>query len=211
MRRGTALLAQVGAALDAAHARGLIHRDVKPANVLIEERDGREHAYLTDFGLTKAVGSTAGGLTATGQFVGTVDFIAPEQVMGRRVDARADVYSLGCVLFTVLTGRVPFERDSEVSKIFAHVNDPPPSLLDASPEAPAELDEVVHRALEKDPDARFRSAGDLARAALAAAEGRSTPAGGGSWRRGLRSSRRLRSRRRSYWRAAAARARTKTR
>ena len=175
-RRATTLVAQVASALDAAHARGLIHRDVKPANVLIEARDGGEHAYLTDFGLTKAVGSTGGGLTATGQFVGTVDFIAPEQVMGQRVDARADVYALGCVLFTVLAGRVPFERDSEVSKIFAHVNDPPPSLLEAFPEAPAELDAVVRRALEKDPDARFPSAGDLGRAAVAAAEGQPSAA-----------------------------------
>jgi serine/threonine-protein kinase len=170
--RAAALVAQVASALDAAHARGLIHRDVKPANVLIEERDGAEHAYLTDFGLTKTIGSTAGGLTATGQFVGTVDFIAPEQVMGQHVDARADVYALGCVLFTALTGRVPFERDSEVSKIFAHVNDPPPSLLEGLPEAPIELDAVVRRALEKDPAARFPSAGDLGRATVAAVEGR---------------------------------------
>ena len=171
LRRGTALLAQVAAALDAAHTRGLIHRDVKPANILIEKRGGGEHAYLTDFGLTKSVGSEGGGLTATGQFVGTVDFIAPEQVMGQPVDARADVYALGCVLFSMLTGSVPFERDSDVAKIFAHVNDPCPSLLEALPEAPAELDAVVRRALEKDPDDRFPSAGDLARAAVAAVEG----------------------------------------
>ncbi len=169
--RGTALLAQVADALDAAHGRGLIHRDVKPANILIEKRDGGEHAYLTDFGLTKSVGSEGGGLTATGQFVGTVDFIAPEQVMGQPVDARADVYALGCVLFSMLTGSVPFERDSDVAKIFAHVNDPCPSLLEALPEAPAELDAVVRRALEKDPDDRFPSAGDLGRAAVAAVEG----------------------------------------
>ncbi len=170
-RRATALLAQVGAALDAAHARGLVHRDVKPANVLIEQREGGEHAYLTDFGLTKAVASTAGALTKTGQFLGTVDFIAPEQARGQRVDARTDVYSLGCVLYTVLAGRVPFERDNQVARIFAHLNDPAPSLLDVLPDAPPELDAVVRRAMEKDPDLRFPSAGDLARAAAAAAAG----------------------------------------
>lgn len=169
--RATEIVAQVAAALDTAHARGLIHRDVKPANVLIETRDGAEHAYLTDFGLTKAIAGSEGGLTGTGHFVGTVDFIAPEQVTGGHVDARADVYALGCVLFTVLTGRVPYQRESDVSKIFAHVNDPPPSLFEVVPDAPNELDAVVRRAMAKDPNERFPSAGDLGRAALAAAEG----------------------------------------
>jgi streptogramin lyase len=171
LRRASGLVAQVAAALDAAHSRGLVHRDVKPANILIERRDGLEHAYLTDFGLTKAITASEGGLTATGHFVGTVDFIAPEQVAGGPVDARADIYALGCVLFNLLTGRVPFERDSDVSKIFAHVHDPPPSLLEARPGAPKEMDAVVQRALAKDPDDRFPSAGDFGRAAIAAAEG----------------------------------------
>ena len=170
--RAAGLAAQVGAALDAAHARGLIHRDVKPANVLLEQRDGREHAYLSDFGLTKPADSTAGGLTDSGQWVGTADYVAPEQVMGGPIDARTDVYSLGCVLYTAIAGRVPYQKDSEVAKIFAHVNDPPPSLLEESPELPPQLDEVVRRAMAKDPADRFHSAGDFGSAALAAVEGR---------------------------------------
>jgi streptogramin lyase len=170
--RAARLLSQVASALDAAHARGLIHRDVKPANILIEEREGREHAYLSDFGLTKQVGSSsAAELTASGQWVGTVDYIAPEQVLGRRVDARADVYALGCVLYTALTGSVPFQRDSAIATVFAHVNDPPPSLREALPGISPELDAAIARALAKEPDDRFPSAGDLGRAALAAAEG----------------------------------------
>ena len=176
--RATELIRQVAAALDAAHARGLIHRDVKPANVLIEVRDGREHAFLSDFGLTRVVGSTAGGLTATGQFVGTLDYIAPEQVMGGPVDARVDVYSLGCVLYTVLAGRVPFERDTEVAKIFAHVNARPPPLSEYTPQLPPGLESVVERAMEKQPDDRFPSAGDLARAAVAATAGAEPRAAG---------------------------------
>ena len=173
--RAAGLLAQAAAGLDAAHARGLIHRDVKPANILIDDRDGAEHAYLSDFGLTKQVGSSAAELTATGQWVGTVDYIAPEQVLGHHVDARADVYALGCVLYTALTGNVPFERPSAIATVFAHVNDPPPSLREALPDVPSALDAVVTRALAKDPDDRFQSAGDLGRAAVAAARGDTIP------------------------------------
>ena len=169
--RAAELIRQVADALDAAHARGLIHRDVKPANVLIERREGREHAYLSDFGLTKPVSSTAGGMTASGQWVGTADFVAPEQVRGEALDARADVYALGCVLFTTLTGRVPFDRDSEVAKIFAHVSEPPPSARAIEPALPETLDRTVKRAMAKERDDRFPSAGDLARAATAAVAG----------------------------------------
>src|SRR5918992_3274624 len=124
--RAVRILEQVAAALDAAHRRGLVHRDVKPANALITE-DGDEHVYLTDFGLTKHAASV-GGMTATGQFVGTVDYSAPEQIKGEPSDARTDVYALGCLLYQTLSGRVPYERDSEIAKIYAHLNDPPPCL-----------------------------------------------------------------------------------
>jgi serine/threonine protein kinase len=170
-RVATALVAQVGSALDAAHARGLVHRDVKPANVLIPTSPAG-HAYLTDFGLTKHHASQS-GLTESGVIVGTLDYIAPEQVSGGQVDARADVYALGCVLFHALTGDVPFPRDTNVAKMYAHTSVSPPAVSDAVPGLPVELDAMVARALAKDPADRYQSAGDLARAAAAAVEGRS--------------------------------------
>ena len=169
LARAVSIVEQIGAALDAAHHHGLVHRDVKPANVLIDPHAG-EHAYLTDFGLTKRT-TTAGGLTKTGHFVGTPDYMPPEQIRGEQVDARADVYSLGCMMFHSLTGHVPYERDSEVAKIYAHLTDPPPSVADHAPLAPPEVDAVVSRALAKAPDDRYPSAGDLARAARAALTG----------------------------------------
>ena len=165
--RAVSTLAQVAAALDAAHDRGLVHRDVKPANVLIE---GRGHVYLTDFGLTKRVEASA-AITRGGEWVGTVDYIAPEQVRGEAVGARADVYSLGCVLHELVTGRVAYERDSDVAKLWAHVNEPPPSLA-AEPLAEVRaLDPVVARAMALRPDERFASAGELAQAAQDALAG----------------------------------------
>lgn len=124
--RALDLVAQVAAALDAAHAAGLVHRDVKPGNVLIDAVPGRtEHAYLSDFGLSKRIKS-ASGLTAAGHFLGTPDYCAPEQISGRDVDGRADQYSLACVAFTLLTGTPPFHRDEPVPMLFAHLNDPVP-------------------------------------------------------------------------------------
>ncbi len=166
-RRVAAIVGQVADALDAAHRRGLVHRDVKPANVLISAVAGREHVYLTDFGLTKS-SSESGGVTATGIVVGTVDYMAPEQVKGDRVDARTDVYALGCMLYQALTGRVPYERDSDIAKMFAHASEPPPLVSASLVDAPPALDEVVNRAMAKDPAARFRSAGELGQAARAA-------------------------------------------
>src|SRR5437763_1128027 len=166
--RAARFVAQIADALDAAHAAGLVHRDVKPANALLATGD---HVYLTDFGLTKRAASGS-ALTKTGQMVGTVDYVAPEQVEGDSVDARTDVYSLACVLFHLLTGRVPFEKPSEMAKLFAHVNEAPPAPSDEVPGLPPEVDEVVARGMAKDPDKRFPSAGDLGRAALAAAEHR---------------------------------------
>src|SRR3954471_20673466 len=167
------IVSQVAAALDAAHKRGLVHRDVKPANVLIGEGG---QAYLTDFGLTKHAGSQ-GGLTQTGTFVGTLDYIAPEQLQGGPIDARVDVYALGCVLYQTLTGVVPFPRDTEPAKIWAHMQEEPPSVVAAHPEVPPQFEQVVRRAMAKKPDDRYPSAGDLGRAALAAAEARDVATG----------------------------------
>ena len=161
--RAASIIAQIGNALDAAHARGLVHRDIKPANVLLD----RDHAYLTDFGLTKRLtGETT--MTGSGRWVGTLGYIAPEQIRGEGVDARADVYALGCLLFYVLTGVAPYRRDSDEATLYAHLNDAAPDARALAPEVPEALAEVVARALEKDPDDRFPSAGDLGRAALAA-------------------------------------------
>ncbi len=170
-RRAVAIIAQVASALDAAHGRGLVHRDIKPGNILIERRDGEEHAYLTDFGLTKRIEAST-DITASGGFVGSLDYVAPEQIRGERVDARTDLYALGCVLYEALAGRVPFERQEEkVAKIYAHLQRQPPPLREAAPDLPPELDAVVTRVLEKEPERRFPSAGDFARAADAALTG----------------------------------------
>ena len=163
------LIAQVADGLDAVHAAGLVHRDVKPANVLVGEPapgDESPSAYLTDFGLAKIAASTS-GLTATGEVIGTVDYMAPEQIEGRRVDARTDVYALGCVLFHAVTGDVPFPERESSSKMWAHLNEPPPP----SARGGRALDPVIRRAMAKDPGDRFPSAGDLGRAALAATRG----------------------------------------
>jgi protein kinase-like protein len=170
--RAARIVVQVGGALDAAHAAGLVHRDVKPANVLLGPSD---HAYLTDFGLTKRLHSI-GDETQTGQWVGTLDYAAPEQIRGERVDARADVYSLGCVLFFTLTGRVPFERDTDEARMWAHLTLAPPLLAELAPKVPRAFDHVIERALAKRPANRYPSAGDLGRAAEAAAEGRTVRA-----------------------------------
>ena len=162
---------QVGQALDAAHAKTLVHRDVKPANVLIADENGAAHAYLTDFGLTKDVSSES-GMTKTGVVVGTIDYMAPEQVAGTPIDARADIYSLGCVLFEALTGSVPYPRDSAVAKMYAHTHEPPPSLTESALDMPDALDGVVARAMAKQREERYLSAGDLGQAAMASADGR---------------------------------------
>jgi YVTN family beta-propeller protein len=171
-RHAARIIADVASALDAAHERGLVHRDVKPANILIEAGD--EHVFLTDFGLARQVDANT-GVTATGAFVGTLDYVAPEQIRGERVDARADVYALGCVLFELLTGNAPFAaRDDKIAKMYAHLEEEPPSLRVLRPDLPGGLDLVLNRALAKDPADRFPSAGDLARAVDAAVEGEVT-------------------------------------
>jgi serine/threonine protein kinase len=162
--RAADVVAQVASALDAAHRAGLVHRDVKPANVLM----AGAHAYLSDFGLTRLAGSDS-GLTESGRWLGTVEYCSPEQLRGHRTDARADVYSLGCVLFAALTGGPPFSQGTVPATMLAHLNDPPPRP--SSLGAPAEFDRVIARALAKEPEDRYPSAGDLGRAALAAARG----------------------------------------
>jgi len=164
------LIAQVGNGLDAIHAAGLVHRDVKPANVLLSGGEGSEHAYITDFGVARNV-STESGLTQTGRFVGTLDYVAPEQISGGAVDARADVYALGCLLFKLLTGEVPFPKEGDAARLFAHLNDPPPAPSLYVPAVSMALDDVVIRAMSKSPDDRYPSAGDLGRAAQAALRG----------------------------------------
>ena len=168
--RAVELLEQFASALDAAHRRGLVHRDVKPANILITVRDGQEHAYLTDFGLAKKF-DTATGLTAKGNLVGTVNYMAPEQITGSHTDARTDVYALGCVFYQMLTGQVPYERDNSVATLFAHVNDPPPALAGEVSDTHPAFSPVVDKAMAKDSGDRYFSAGDFARAAAAALRG----------------------------------------
>jgi hypothetical protein len=171
-RRAATIVDQVAQALDAAHAHGLVHRDVKPANVLISRAGGRDHVYLSDFGLSRHVEGSQ-GLTGTGAFLGTIDYVAPEQARGEPVDARTDVYALGCLLFHTLTGTVPFPLDNELAKLYAHGTQAPPSPLERVPDLPATFEPVLARAMAKAPDDRYLSAGDLGRAAVAAAEGSS--------------------------------------
>jgi YVTN family beta-propeller protein len=161
--RATRIAAQMAAALAAAHRRELIHRDVKPANVLIDSGGERDHAYLTDFGIARHAAATS-GLTHTGSVIGTLDYLAPERIEGQGGDGRADVYALGCVLFEALTGARPFPRDNEMAKMYAHLNAPVPSAREVEPRVPEELDELARRAMAKDPDARFASASEFAEA-----------------------------------------------
>src|SRR3954452_10205143 len=153
------LIAQVAEGLDAAHRRGIVHRDVKPANVLIAT-DGS--ALLTDFGLTKHASDRT--LTKDGTFVGTLDYAAPEQFRGDPVDARTDVYALGGVLYHALTGRVPYPRESDAAKMYAHLEMPPPSVTVLVEEVPEALAHVVQRAMATDPADRFQSGGEMAAA-----------------------------------------------
>ncbi|MDQ3895157.1 MAG: serine/threonine protein kinase, partial [Actinomycetota bacterium] len=158
------ILEQAASALDAAHDRDLIHRDVKPANILVAEPS--DHVYLTDFGVAKHTASR--GMTATGIFVGTVDYSAPEQIEGLPLDRRTDVYALGCLLFECLAARPPFDRDSELAAMHAHLTEPPPRLTDARPDLPKGLDRVIATALAKTRDDRFPTCPDVIEAARAA-------------------------------------------
>ena len=168
--RATEIISQVAAALDAAHARGLVHRDVKPANMLLDasaEHDGPGHVYLSDFGLSKTA-LAASRLTGTGQFLGTLDYVAPEQIEGRRVDGRTDQYSLACAAFELLTGAPPFRREQSIAVIHAQLSESPPPLSSRRPDLPAGSDEVMNRALAKRPEDRYPTCGEFAAALRAA-------------------------------------------
>ena len=175
--RAVAICAQVASALDAASAHGLVHRDVKPANMLLaESAEGRaDHVYLSDFGLSKH-SLAPSGLTATGQFMGTLDYVAPEQIEGRAVDGRADQYSLACAAVEMLTGAPPFRRDENIALMWAQLSESPPSLRERRPDLPEAMDRVMARALAKSPADRYPTCMDFA-AALRAASVAQPPAG----------------------------------
>jgi serine/threonine protein kinase len=159
------LLEQVAGALDAAHERGLVHRDVKPANILVSEPS--ERVYLTDFGVAKAMSSP--GLTKTGYFVGTFEYAAPEQLEGKPIDGRTDLYALGCVLYECLTGEAPFKAQTEASMIHAHLVEPPPRLTVKRPDLPVALNGVITRAMAKPKEERYDTCGELTNAVRRAA------------------------------------------
>ncbi|MEU2542473.1 serine/threonine-protein kinase [Streptomyces iakyrus] len=151
--------AQVASALDAAHDHGLVHRDVKPGNILVSrgtDSDHPEHVYLTDFGLTKKSLSLT-GFTTVGQFVGTLDYVSPEQISGKPVDARCDVYGFACVVFETLAGHPPFLRDDDMALLWAHQYDEPPPLTEDRPDLDPRVDPVFAQALAKSPDDRYPS------------------------------------------------------
>ena len=161
-RRAAAFISPVASALDAAHDAGLVHRDVKPANMLVDVGPGRpEHVYLSDFGVARGVMSSS-GLTRAGQFLGTPDYAAPEQISGRDVDGRADQYALACVAYTLLSGTVLFRREVPMAVLYAHLSVPPPRLTAARPELPDAVNQVLAQALAKEPDDRYDSCGTFA-------------------------------------------------
>jgi serine/threonine protein kinase len=168
LRRALRIVGQVGAALDAAHGRGLVHRDVKPANILVAADD---RTYLSDFGVVKELASN--GSTRTGGFIGTIEYSAPEQIEGRAVDARTDVYALACVLYECLAGEAPFHRASEVAVLNAHLHASPPRLTRTAPDAPSAVEPVIAKALSKSPLDRYGTCGEfIAALRTAAAEPR---------------------------------------
>ncbi|MFJ2236328.1 serine/threonine-protein kinase [Streptomyces sp. NPDC087859] len=153
------IAAQIASALDAAHEHGLVHRDVKPGNILVArgtDSDHPEHSYLTDFGLTKKSLSLT-GFTTVGQFVGTLDYVAPEQISGKPVDGRCDVYGFACVVYESLAGHPPFRRDDDMALLWAHQYDDPPPLTESRPDLAPDVDAVFARGLAKSPDARYDS------------------------------------------------------
>lgn len=162
-KRALSIFRQAASALDAAHESGMVHRDVKPQNILVIPREtpqGSDRAYLTDFGLVRPMASETTA-SRTGQVFGSVAYMAPELIEGIPADGRADVYALGCVLYETLTGKVPFERDNEVSAVWAHIHEDPPLLTDTQPDLPGGLNDVVFKAMAKHPDDRFLTCGEF--------------------------------------------------
>jgi serine/threonine-protein kinase len=168
-RRAAAVIAQVAAALDAAHAAGLVHRDVKPTNMLVDAGDGRsDHVYLSDFGLSKNTLATSTGLTGKGDFLGTLAYAAPEQIGGRPTDGRTDQYGLACAAFELLTGAPPFPRDEFAAVAYAHLAEPPPPVGSRRADLPPALDQALARALAKAPVDRYSSCQEFADAVIQA-------------------------------------------
>jgi serine/threonine protein kinase len=165
--RTAAIISGVASALDTAHAAGLVHRDVKPTNMLLDTRVGRpDHVYLSDFGLSK--GALSADLTASDRFMGTLNYCAPEQIQGRRVDARTDEYALACTAFELLCGRPPFSRSESSAVLYAQLSELPPRLAPQRPDLPRAVDDVLLRALTKAPEERYASCGEFADALRAA-------------------------------------------
>jgi serine/threonine protein kinase len=169
--RAADIVVTLAEALHALHETGYVHRDVKPRNVLIANCG---HVYLSDFGLARQVAGERTGETRRGHWVGTVDFAAPEQICGGRTDARTDVYALGCLLYFALTGKAPYAREDDEATLWAHLYEAPPSPRRVRPDVPAGMDDLIARALAKEPGERFQTARDFARAARRVASG-STP------------------------------------
>lgn len=167
-RRAVFILTEAAKGLDSAHRRGLLHRDVKPANILVaEDPDEGDHVLVTDFGIARALDQTS-ALTNAGSVAATLPFASPEQIAGRELDHRSDIYSLGCTLYVMLTGSFPFPRDSQIAVMHAHLTDPPPRVSSQNPSLPTEMDEVIARAMAKEPEHRYRSCREFASAAQAA-------------------------------------------
>jgi serine/threonine-protein kinase len=176
--RAGAIISPVASALDTAHAAGLVHRDVKSANMLLDVRPDRpDHVYLSDFGISKRE-LPLPGLTGTGQMIGTPGYCAPEQIEGRAVDGRADQYALACSAFELLTGAPPFQQDQPMAMMIAHISQPPPPLTARRPDLPPAADQVFARALAKAPADRYcscREFADAVRQALGLAPYHSSP------------------------------------